>query len=106
MALIGLYLVATALLVVAGVAKAARPDDTARALSELLGAGRAVPLRVLRGTVRVGAAAEAVLGLVALLFPRTLPAVGVSLSYLGFAAVVVLARWRVCRRRSMNYGPF
>ena len=94
MALIGLYLVAAALLVVAGVAKAARPDDTARALSELLGSGRAVPLRVLRGTVRVGAAAEGALGLVALLFPRTLPAVGVSLSYLGFAAVVALARWR------------
>ena len=94
MALIGLYLVAAALLVVAGVAKAARPDDTARALGELLAPWRTVPLRVLRSAVRGGAAVEAGLGLVALLVPRALPAALVSCSYLGFAAVVALARRR------------
>ena len=36
MELIGLYLIAAGLLCVAGVAKAAHPDDTARALAALL----------------------------------------------------------------------
>ncbi len=68
MELIGLYLIAAGLLVVAGVAKAARPDDTARAMAALLPGSP--PLRLLRGVVRVGALAEAALGAVALAFPR------------------------------------
>ncbi len=90
MELIGLYLIASVLLVLAGVAKARRPDDTATALAELLGA----PVRraALRTLVRVGALVEAVLGAVALVFPRPVPAALVALSYLAFAAVVVVAR--------------
>jgi len=94
MDLIGLLLVASALLVVAGTAKAARPDDTARALVDLLGRRRAHSLGSMRRVVRTGALAEAGVGLVALAFPRTLTAALVSASYLGFAGVVVLARRR------------
>jgi hypothetical protein len=88
--LIGLYLIACALLVGAGVAKAARPRDTARALSEL------VPLRfaALVAAVRVGAGAEAILGVVALALPRTVPAALVAGSYVLFAAFVLYARAR------------
>ncbi|HVT42215.1 MAG TPA: MauE/DoxX family redox-associated membrane protein [Acidimicrobiales bacterium] len=91
MELIGLYLVAAGLLVIAGVAKAARPDDTARALGAL--SGRPVPLRVTRAAVRGGALAEALLGLVALLVPRPVTAALVALSYAAFAVVVAYA-WR------------
>jgi hypothetical protein len=92
MELIGLYLIAAGLLVVAGVAKAARPDDTARALAELV---PAVPsLSVLRWIVRVGALAEAALGVVAIAFPRPGPAALVALSYVCFFGVVAYARWR------------
>ena len=92
MELIGLFLIAAGLLVVAGVAKAARPDDTARALATLLPG--APPLRPVRGLVRVGALAEAALGVAAIVFPRPLTAALVALSYLGFAGVVAVARWR------------
>ena len=44
MELIGLYLIAAGLLVVAGTAKAARPDDTARAVGALLPSSPALPL--------------------------------------------------------------
>ena len=78
MELIGLYLVAAGLLVVAGVAKALRPDDTARALAALARPrrrdGHLVPLRVARGVVRTGALAEAALGIAALVLPRPLAA--------------------------------
>jgi Methylamine utilisation protein MauE len=95
--LIGPYLVAAGLLVVAGLAKAIRPDDTARALSTLAGgarAGRAIPLRVTRAAVRAGALGEAALGLAALAAPRPVTAAFVALSYTAFAAVVALAWWR------------
>jgi len=91
--LIGLYLVAAALLVLAGAAKAYRPDDTARALAPLLPR----PLRALRRArrlVRAGALAEAALGLAALILPRPVTAALVAASYAGFAVVVALARWR------------
>jgi hypothetical protein len=89
--LIGLYLVAAGLLVVAGVAKAARPDDTARALATLT--GRPIPLRLSRAAVRTGAGAEAMLGLAALFVPRPVTAALVALSYAAFAVVVAYA-WR------------
>jgi hypothetical protein len=90
--LIGLFLIAAGLLVVAGMAKAARPDDTARAMAALLPGSP--PLRPLRWLVRTGALAEAALGAVAIVFPRPLTAALVALSYLAFAGVVALARWR------------
>lgn len=94
MALFGLYLVGSALLVVAGTAKAARPDDTARALAGLLSGRRAVALSRFRRLVHAGALAEAALGLFALVLPRTVTAAMVSASYLGFAGVVALAQRR------------
>lgn len=94
MELIGPYLVAASLLAVAGAAKAARPDDTARALAALAGrTGHAVPFRATRGAVRVGALAEAALGVAAVVAPRPVTAALVALSYVAFAAVVAYA-WR------------
>jgi hypothetical protein len=90
--LIGLYLVAAGLLVVAGIGKAARPDDTARAMATLL--PRSPSIRLLRWTVRAGALAEAALGVVALLFPRPVTATLVALSYVCFFGVVFSARRR------------
>ena len=92
MELIGLYLIAAGLLVVAGVAKAARADDTARALAALVlrppSFGRA------RWIVRVGALTEAALGALALAVPRPVTALLVALSYICFAGVVAYARRR------------
>jgi hypothetical protein len=90
--LIGLFLIAAGLLVVAGVAKAARPDDTARAMTALLPG--TPPLLPMRWLVRAGALAEAALGLVAIAFPRPITAALVACSYVGFAGVVTIARWR------------
>jgi hypothetical protein len=102
--LIGLYLVAAGLLVVAGVAKALRPDDTARALAGLAAgpdvvarrdaAGHPVSLSLVRRLVRAGALAEAALGLVALALPRPVTAALVAGSYCVFAVVIALARRR------------
>jgi hypothetical protein len=86
--LIGVYLIACALLVVAGVAKLVRPDDTARALAALV----PLPLARIRGLVRVGATAEAALGLVALAVPQTVSATLVAVSYGAFALFVAYAR--------------
>jgi hypothetical protein len=94
--LIGLYLVAAGLLVIAGVTKALRPDDTARALSD------AVPARArstmthqrLRATIRIGATIEAALGLIAIAFPRPVPAGLAAASYVIFAGVVLYVRTR------------
>jgi hypothetical protein len=90
MELIGPYLAACGLLVVAGVAKAVRPEDTARAL------GTSLPRRLshprLTAAVRIGSALEALLGMVALVFPRPLPAALVALSYAAFAVFVAYAR--------------
>jgi hypothetical protein len=89
--LIGLYLIAAGLLVVAGVAKVLRPDDSARALAALAGT---FALRRVRLVVRAGALAEAVLGVTALVLPRSVTAALVALSYAAFGAVVVTARRR------------
>ncbi|MGB7050438.1 MAG: MauE/DoxX family redox-associated membrane protein [Acidimicrobiales bacterium] len=90
MELIGLYLVAAALLVAAGVAKAIRPGDMARALAS---AFHLAPDRLRLG-VRVLAVAEAVLGVVALIWPEPVPAALVAASYLGFTAVLLMVRAR------------
>jgi hypothetical protein len=90
--LIGLYLVAAGLLCVAGVGKAARPDDTARALAPWLPGPPGLP--VMRWIVRTGALAEALLGAIAIAFPRPVTAALVALSYLGFFGVVAVARRR------------
>ncbi len=88
MELMAPFLIACALLVGAGVAKAVRPRDTARALALLVH----LPLGPLVPLVRVGAVAEALLGLVALIAPRPGSAALVALSYLLFAVVVAVAR--------------
>ena len=93
MELIGLYFVAAGLLVGAGVAKTIRPRDTARALGSVPGLNR-VPARLLQHATRVGAAAEVVLGLAALVAPGPLTAGLVSASYILFAAVTAFVRVR------------
>jgi hypothetical protein len=91
MELIGIFLVASALLVLAGAAKVARPDDTARALAVL--ASRPYGPRW-RWLVRAGALAEAAVGIAALAAPRPITAALVAASYAAFSGVVVLARRR------------
>ena len=88
MELIGLYLVACVLLILAGIAKAFRPDDTARAMAVV------VPFKMplLRRVIRCGSIAEAALGATALVLPRTVSAGLVALSYFIFALVVAYAR--------------
>jgi Methylamine utilisation protein MauE len=88
--LIGPYLAACVLLAVAGVAKAARPMDTARAVSGVL----PLPLSASRSMVRSGAAVEAVVGIAGAARPSSVTAALVAASYAGFAVfvVVVLAR--------------
>jgi hypothetical protein len=94
MELTGLYLIASGLLVLAGIAKALRPEDTARALIEL--APRRIAPHVspwaARAVLRVGATAEALLGVWAVLLPRPLAATLVASSYVLFTVVVVHAR--------------
>lgn len=89
--MLGPYLAAAALLVVAGAAKARRPADTARALGALR---HGVPLGPLAIAVPVAAAAEALLGAVALAVPHRPEATAVAASYAAFAAFVVVARRR------------
>ncbi len=90
MELIGPYLAACLLLVVAGASKVVAPMDTARAVTGVL----PLPLRATRVLVRLGALVELVLGLVALARPSPLAAGLVAASYVGFAAFVVLVRAR------------
>jgi len=88
MELIGPYLAACALLVVAGVAKAVRPAETARAVAAAL----PVPMVVVAPLVRLGATTEAVIGTAGLVRPSPWSASAVAGSYLlfaGFVAVVV-----------------
>jgi hypothetical protein len=90
MELIGVYLVACALLVVGGTAKAFRPADTARALASLVPVSEALIGR----TVRLAAVGEAILGVAAIAYPHTLLAAGVGLSYAVFTVFVAYARAR------------
>jgi hypothetical protein len=96
MELIGLYLVGCALLVCAGVLKAWRPDDTARALTPLVPGrlGSRLQFRQMRTIVRVVAIAEAALGVAAVTLPRPALAGLVAASYLLFTGVVAFARSR------------
>jgi hypothetical protein len=94
--LIGLYLTAAALLVVAGIAKAVRPDETARALNDLVWT-RALSVMTpprMRMLIRGAAILEATLGFVAIVFPRPVTAGLVATSYALFAGVVLYARSR------------
>ncbi len=96
MELIGPYLIACTLLIAAGASKAARPDDTARALAPLVPArlGVLADLRRVRSIIRVAAFVEASLGVVAFVLPRAVPAALVAASYVVFAGVVAHARAR------------
>jgi hypothetical protein len=80
----GLYVSAVVLLGAAGVAKVARPADTATALGS---AG----LRVGRNLVRAGAMAEVAVAVAALVAPGPVPGILVAVSYLGFAAFIAAA---------------
>jgi hypothetical protein len=94
MELIGIFFVACGLLGLAGVAKTIRPDDTARAFSLLVSANSswAPSFNSVRLTVRLGAAIEASLGACALLFPQTVTAALVAVSYALFVCIIVYAR--------------
>ncbi|MHB1713069.1 MAG: MauE/DoxX family redox-associated membrane protein [Acidimicrobiales bacterium] len=96
MELIGPYLVACTLLVIAGPVKFVRPDDTARALVPITPA----PLRLLLGfrylriLIRAGALIEVAVGAVALFEPGPVPAALLAATYCAFAAVVLFVRSR------------
>jgi hypothetical protein len=77
-------LVASALLVAAGLPKLRTPAPTTGAL-------RSVGIRVPDAAVRAGGAAEAVLGTVAILTGAPLAATLVATSYVGFSAFLVVA---------------
>jgi Methylamine utilisation protein MauE len=89
--LVGPYLVACALLVVAGVTKAVRPANTARAIAPLAGG---LGLRRTEWLVRGFAIVEAVIGVIAALLPQRVPAALVAASLIVFAAFVLYARRR------------
>jgi hypothetical protein len=95
MELIGIFFIACSLLVLAGVAKAVRPDDTARALVLLLPGriSRVLSFSLTRRATRIGALIEAALGACALVFPRPVTAALVAVSYTLFLITVVYA-WR------------
>jgi hypothetical protein len=86
-ALSGVYVAIVGVLVAGGALKAARPADTANALSAL-----GVPVG--RWVVRAGGGAEAVLGIWALAVGGWLPALLVGVSYLAFGAFVGVALLR------------
>jgi hypothetical protein len=93
MILEGPYFAGCLLLVAAGLAKAVHPDDTARAVSQLLRHRR--NLAVASHVIRLLALIETLLGAAALLLPgTTIPPALVALSYASFTAFVVLARAR------------
>jgi hypothetical protein len=87
--MIGPYLIACALLVVAGASKVVRPADTVRALSQIF-----PHPRVLRVAVPVVAAAECALGAVAFIRPGLAVAVAVAASFAAFTIVVLAVRRR------------
>jgi hypothetical protein len=80
----GPFAIACVLLALGGAAKAVRPGDTARALD-------GVGVRVPAWGVRLGGAAEAVLGTVALVRADSVTAALVAASYLAFAVFVIVA---------------
>jgi hypothetical protein len=96
MELIGVFFIACGLLVLAGGAKAVRPDDTARALVLLIPSRTSeVPsFSLTRQAVRIGALLEVALGACALAFPRPVTAALVAASYALFLCTVLYARRR------------
>jgi hypothetical protein len=96
MELIGIFIIACGLLVLAGVAKVVRPDDTARAFVLMLPEQlpRVPSFKAGRLAVRTGALVEAAVGASALLFPRPVTAALVAVSYTLFVCTVVYARRR------------
>jgi hypothetical protein len=96
MELIGIFFIACGLLMLAGFAKAVRPNDTARALVLIL--PRQIPrvpsFNVARLAVRTVALVEAAIGASALLFPRPVIAALVAVSYMMFVSTVVYVRRR------------
>jgi hypothetical protein len=80
------YLAATVLLGAAGVAKSARPADTAHALRMAGISSRRLPV-----LVRVGAAGEVALAVAALVVPGELTGALVAAAYAGFAVFVAVA---------------
>lgn len=85
------FLVACALLVVAGTSKALRPADTARAVHSFL---PGMPVRRLSVGVGLLATGEVVLGVTALALAGPAPELAVAGSYVSFALVVAYARRR------------
>jgi|GEM_PF-508716 len=89
------YLAACGLLVVAGIAKTRRPQDTARALLLAVPvASRPAALRIAGAAVRAGALAEAALGGAAAVWPSRPVALAVAASYGAFSLVVLSIRAR------------
>jgi len=85
----GPFAIASVLVAVGGAAKAARPRDTAQALTAVgVRFPRVFPARV---AVRVGGAVEAVIGVAALLVGGPVLCAFVALSYLAFTGFVVVA---------------
>lgn len=80
----GVYAASAGLLVIAGGQKIADPMPLVRAL-------RSMRLPAPRRVIRLGAAAEMLVGVAALVTDSRLVALLVGASYLGFTAVVVLA---------------
>jgi hypothetical protein len=89
--LLGPYLVACGVLVLAGTAKSFRPHRTATVIGQLL---PTLPPSAVTGSVRALALAEALLGVSAAAFPRTALASAVAASYAGFAVFVLYLRSR------------
>jgi hypothetical protein len=89
MAAFGLYLVACGLLVLAGLAKAVRPGDTARAVVAVVQRGQG--LRRWERAVRLLAGVETALGALGLAFPQRAVASAVAVSYLAFTCFVLVA---------------
>jgi hypothetical protein len=87
--LAGPFAIASVLLAAGGGAKALRPSDTAQALTTVgLRFPAFLPARV---AVRIGGAVELVVGVAALLVGGPVLCALVALSYLAFAAFVVIA---------------
>jgi hypothetical protein len=84
---IGPYLIACGLLVLAGVTKAARPADTVRALSQVFSYPRLVAW-----AVPILAVGELILGAAAMVWPIPVLAAAVSVSYVCFAGFIVVIR--------------
>ncbi len=83
--MIGPYLIACCLLVLAGAAKAARPGNTVRALTSVFGWPR-----LLAVGVPLLAAVELALGIAGFIWPVRALALAIAASYLAFAGFVVL----------------